>query len=51
MQGQKLQLSQEQNNKPKIWKKLKILRLRQNYLVLIKMISVSDKHAQTSNVV
>ena len=32
-------------------KTIRALRLSQNYLVLIKVKSVSDKHAQTSNVI
>ena len=35
----------------KFGKTIEILRLSQNYLVLIKIKSVSDKHAQTSNVI
>ena len=35
----------------KLGKTIRILRLSQVYLVLIKIKSVSDKHAQTSNVI
>ena len=35
----------------KLGKMIRILRLSQNYLVLKKVKSVSDKHAKTNNVI
>ena len=52
MEDRKLQLSQEQKKEQislKFEKTIRTLRLSQNYPVLIKTKSVSDKQSQTSN--